>query len=118
MGWVDNRVYKKFLKVGRRAYKIRHSGALTRQELPSSGFLDVPPGHPLVIARDHAALWPQIKIDMAEWGRGAEGVFYVELHADVLEEAIFRETMGNKYGQLQADEAWQILLEERRESGR
>lgn len=115
MGWVDNRIYKKFVKVGRRAYKTRHAGATMRRELPSFGGLDVPPGHPLAIAHDHLALWPQIMVDMAQWGRGVEGYYYVESHASVLEEAIFREAMGNKYGQLQADEAWKILLEIRRE---
>jgi len=87
-----------------------------RLELPSVAGLGVPPGHPLAIAHDHLALWPQIMVDMAQWGRGNEGVYYVQSHASILEEAIFREVMGNKYGQLQADEAWQRLLEIRRES--
>lgn len=116
MSWVDNKIYKKFLKVGRRAYKTRHAGATMRLELPSVAGLGVPPGHPLAIAHDHLALWPQIMVDMAQWGRGNEGVYYVQSHASILEEAIFREVMGNKYGQLQADEAWQRLLEIRRAS--
>jgi hypothetical protein len=118
MGWVDDRIYKKFVKVGRRAYNIRHKGATLRRELPSFGELGVPRGDPLAIARDHLALWPQIMVDMAQWGRGAEGVSYVQAHADVLEEAIFRDTMGSKYGHPQTNEAWRILPKLRREAVR